>query len=63
MLSILRVICHLCCSSLITGNVPIGWTNGVITVIPEDGGLSDPGNWPDLCFCKTVRKNQFIHYY
>ena len=27
MLSMLRVICHMCCSSLITGNIPIDWTN------------------------------------
>ena len=60
MLSIPDVVCRLCCKSLETGIIPTSWTKGVITVIPKDGDLSDPGNWRPITqtsvFAKLIEK-------
>ena len=45
MLSIPDHVCKLCCVSLETGVIPRPWTKGIITVIPKNGDLTDPGNW------------------
>ena len=60
MLSIPDVICKLCCTSFETGKIPKSWTQGVLTVIPKDGDLSDPGNWRPITqtsiFAKLLEK-------
>ena len=60
MLSIPESICHLFCTSLRTGIIPVDWTRGVITVIPKGGDLSNPSNWRPITqtsvFAKLIQK-------
>ena len=56
----LYVICHLCCTTMITGIIPTEWVMGHITLIPKDGDLTKPGNWRPISqtsiFAKLLEK-------
>ena len=44
MLIVPERICYMMSKSLINGRVPTDWTRGMITVLPQDGDLKNPGN-------------------
>ena len=60
MLSVPEKILDICTTSLMTGQVPVDWTRGLITVILKDGDLTDPGNWRPITqtsvFAKLLEK-------
>ena len=60
MLAVPDKICQMMTKSLLQGVVPIDWTRGMITVLPKEGDLKNPGNWRPISqtsiFAKVLEK-------
>ena len=60
MLAIPSRVCYMMSKSMSNGTVPRDWTNGMITVLPKDGDLKNPGNWRPITqtsvFAKVLEK-------
>ena len=60
MLAIPQVICSLLTKSLTSGVIPKAWVEGMITLIPKDCDLTQPGNWRPITqtsiFAKLLEK-------
>ena len=60
MIAIPDIVLAIYTKSLVTGKIPTDWTKGTITVILNDGDLTDPGNWRQITqtsiFAKVLEK-------
>ena len=60
MLSVPEKIRLMVIKSMLTGEIPLDWTKGIILVLPKDGDLLNPSNWRPITqtsiFAKVFRK-------